>query len=772
MNKLRGTRAWKALQAHYATFQQMHLRELFAEDAKRARRYVVEAAGWRLDYAKQRVNDETLQLLFELARERHLEAQRDAMFAGEAVNTTEQRAALHIALRAPATAVIKTAGVNVVPEVHSVLARMARCAEAIRAGEWKGYSGRPIRNIVNIGIGGSDLGPVMAFEALRYYSDRRLQLRFVSNVDGTDFTEAVRGLRPDETLFIVASKTFTTLETMTNAHTARDWLQAAAGQDEKKLAPHFLALSTNEKAVNAFGIPSEQMFGFAEWVGGRYSMDSAIGLSTMIAIGPEAFHAMLAGFHAMDEHFRSAPLEQNMPVIMGLLNVWYADFFEASTVAVLPYAHYLKRFSAYLQQLTMESNGKHVTLDGREVDYHTGSVFWGEPGTNGQHSFYQLIHQGTHLIPCDFIALAEALNPVGRHQDLLFANVVAQAEALAMGKTLAEVQQERVAAELAPHKVMAGNRPSSLLLAKRLTPETLGALVALYEHSVFTQAAIWNTNPFDQWGVELGKQLAERIVKEIESPKTKLAHDASTNAAIDWYRHARRDALANEAVPQPQPRRVLVLDIGGTSVKAKITGMDSRIKLASGPNMTPESMLEQLQQALHEYQYDVVSIGFPALIMRGRIANEPANLGSGWIGFDFAQAFGCPVKIINDAAMQALGSYTGGKMLFLGLGTGLGSTMIVDGHIEPMELAHLPYKCHTYEYYVSKRALKRLGKRRWRAEVHAEIAVLRTALEPDYIVLGGGNARLLKELPEDVRLGSNEHAFIGGFRLWEDEGAF
>lgn len=767
MNKLRGTPAWKALQAHYATFRETHLRELFAQDAKRAERYVVEAANWRLDYAKHRINDETLKLLFKLARERNLEKQRDAMFAGEAVNTTEQRAALHIALRAPATSVINTAGVNVVPEVHAVLARMADCARLIRTGDWKGYSGRPIRNVVNIGIGGSDLGPVMAFEALRYYSDRKLQLRFVSNVDGTDFTEAVRGLRPDETLFIVASKTFTTLETMTNAHTARNWL-LAAGCSEEKIARHFVALSTNEKAVNDFGIPSEQMFGFAEWVGGRYSMDSAIGLSTMIAIGPEAFHDMLAGFHAMDEHFRTAPLEQNMPVIMGLLNIWYADFFEASTVAVLPYSYYLKRFSAYLQQLTMESNGKCVTLNGRRVDYHTGSVFWGEPGTNGQHSFYQLIHQGTHLIPCDFIAFAEALNPVGRHQDLLFANVVAQAEALAMGRTLEEVQQEGVSAELAPHKVMEGNRPSSLLLSKRLTPTTLGALVALYEHSVFTQAAVWNINPFDQWGVELGKQLAARIVQEIESPDAKPAHDASTNAAIDWYRYARQAAITTAT----QSRRVLVLDVGGSSVKVKITGMESRIKIDSGPDMTPDSMLEQLQQHLRGYHYDVVSIGFPALVMRGRIANEPANLGSGWIGFDFAKAFGCPVKIINDAAMQALGSYEGGKMLFLGLGTGLGSAMIVDGHIEPMELAHLPYKGHTYEYYVSKRALKRFGKHKWREEVCAEIAVLRTALEPDYIVVGGGNAQLLKELPAGVQLGDNDHAFIGGFRLWENEAIF
>ncbi len=766
MSTLRETGVWKALHSHYLSFQRIQLRGLFARDKKRAERYTVEAAGWRLDYSKHRINDKTLKLLFELARECSLESRRDAMFSGKEVNTTEQRAALHIALRAPADSVINVAGVNVVPEVQAILKRMAECAELIRAGEWKGYSGRPIRNIVNIGIGGSDLGSVMACGALCHYGERKLRLRFVSNVDGTDFVEAVHGLRPDETLFIIASKTFTTLETMTNAHTARHWLQTAAGRDRKAITPHFVALSTNEPAVNDFGIPSKQMFGFQEWVGGRYSMDSAIGLSIMIAIGPEAFCEMLAGFHAMDEHFRSAPLEQNLPVIMGLLNVWYADFFDAGTVAVLPYAHSLKRFPAYLQQLTMESNGKHVTLDGKSVDYHTGSVFWGEPGTNGQHSFYQLIHQGTHLIPCDFIAFAESLNPVGRHQDLLFANVIAQAEALAMGKTLTEVQKEGVSAELAPHKVMKGNQPSSLLFAKRLTPTSLGALVALYEHSVFTQATIWDINPFDQWGVELGKRLASRIAEEIETPDVTLAHDASTNASIRWYCYMRGQ---NNSQEKQEKRCVLALDVGGSNVKARISGEKLKIKIPSGSDMTPELMLTQLDKCLHGWHYDAVSVGFPALVVHGRIANEPANLGTGWVGFDFAKAFSCPVRIMNDAAMQALGSYEGGYMLFLGLGTGLGSAVIVDGRIEPMELAHLPYKQHTYEYYVGKHALQRLGKRKWRAEVFAEVEMLRIALEPDYIVLGGGNARLLKKLPTGVRRGKNANAFTGGFRLWEDE---
>ncbi|MDE2070053.1 MAG: glucose-6-phosphate isomerase [Gammaproteobacteria bacterium] len=766
MSALRESVAWKKLDSHYRTMQAVHLRELFAQDETRAARYTAEAAGWRLDYSKHRINEATLKLLFDLARARGLEARRDAMFAGEKVNTTERRAALHIALRAPGDAVIRVDGVNVVPEVQAVLKRMALCAGAIRAGAWRGYSGRPIRNIVNIGIGGSDLGPVMAHEALRYYSDRRLQLRFVSNVDGTDFAEAVRGLRPDETLFIVASKTFTTLETMTNARTARDWLLAAAGRGKHAVAPHFVALSTNVQAVNAFGIPSEQMFGFWDWVGGRYSMDSAIGLSTMIAIGADAFGEMLGGFHAMDAHFRSAPLEQNLPVIMGLLNVWYADFFDTATVAVLPYAHYLKRFPAYLQQLTMESNGKHVTFAGQHVDYATGPVFWGEPGTNGQHSFYQLIHQGTRLIPCDFIAFGTALNPLGNHQDLLLANVIAQTEALAIGKTLEEVRAGGTDAQLAPHKVMEGNRPSSLLFAERLTPASLGALVALYEHSVFTQAAIWDTNPFDQWGVELGKQLALRVAQEIETPSKVLAHDASTNAAIRWYREARKRPRTRAVQKR---RRVLVLDVGGSHVKARRSGSTREVKIVSGPTMTPASMLANVRKALRGWTYDVVSIGFPAPVVRGRIVSQPVNLGAGWIGFDFAAAFGCPVKLANDAAMQALGSYEGGHMLFLGLGTGLGSAVIVDGVVQAMELAHMPYRKKTYEYYVSEAALKRLGKQRWRANVFAEIEMLRKALEPDYVMLGGGNLRLLKQLPKGVRRGNNANAFVGGFRLWESE---
>ncbi|MGH8280263.1 MAG: glucose-6-phosphate isomerase [Gammaproteobacteria bacterium] len=766
MSVLRDSTAWENLEAHYRAIRGTHLREFFAGDPARATRFSVQAAGWRLDYSKHRITDETLSLLFALARARGLEAHRDAMFAGEKVNSTEQRAALHVALRAPADAVIRVDGENVVPEVQAVLARMRECSDAIRSGEWKGYSGRPIRNIVNIGIGGSDLGPVMAYEALRWYSDRRLRLRFVSNIDGTDFTEAVRGLRPDETLFIVASKTFTTLETMTNAATARAWLQAAAGRSKKALAPHFLALSTNEKAVNAFGIPSRQMFGFWDWVGGRYSMDSAIGLSTMIAIGPEAFGEMLAGFHATDEHFRSAPLEQNLPVIMGLLNVWYADFFATQTVGIFPYAQYLKRFPAYLQQLTMESNGKHVTLAGEPVDYATGSVFWGEPGTNGQHSFYQLLHQGTHLIPSDFIGFAEALDPLGPHQDLLLANVIAQAEALAIGKTLDEVLAEGVAPALAPHKVMEGNRPSSLLLAQRLTPKSLGALVALYEHNVFTQATIWNTNPFDQWGVELGKKLARRVAKEIETSGAPLAHDASTSAAIEWYRKARQTRGQHQ---RASTRRVLVLDVGGSHIKARLTGRKGEAQIVSGPDMTPALMLGGLAKRLRGWKYDVVSIGFPAPVLHGRIASQPANLGKGWLGFDFAKAFGCPVKLVNDAAMQALGSYAGGRMLFLGLGTGLGTAMIADGELQAMELAHLPYKRRSYEDYVSERALKHLGLRKWQAEVYAEIEVLRVALEPDYIVLGGGNVRLLKKLPKGVRRGRNANAFAGGFRLWENE---
>ena len=768
MSPLRASPAWKALQAHYASASKLHLRDLFAKDEARAERFTVEGAGWRLDYSKHRITAETMKRLFTLARERGLEAKRNAMFAGEKVNATEHRAALHIALRAPIDSVIEVDGVNVVPEVQATLKRMADCAETIRAGKWLGYGGRPIRNIVNIGIGGSDLGPVMAFEALRHYSDRKLQFRFVSNVDGTDFAEAVQGLRPDETLFIAASKTFTTLETMTNAHTARDWLLAAAGKDSKAVARHFLALSTNQEAVNAFGIPTEQMFGFRDWVGGRYSMDSAIGLSTMIAIGAEAFGAMLAGFHAMDTHFRNTPLERNLPAIMGLLGVWYADFFDAATVAVLPYEQYLKRFPAYLQQLTMESNGKHVTLEGKAVDYPTGPVYWGEPGTNGQHSFYQLIHQGTQLIPCDFIAFGEALNPLGNHHDLLLANVIAQAEALAMGKTLAEVKAEGAPAALAPHKVFEGNRPSSLLLAERLTPAALGALVALYEHSVFVQAAIWDINPFDQWGVELGKQLALRVAGEIESPRKPLAHDASTNAAIRWYRRARtKKAPAVET--KAAGRRVLVLDVGGTHVKAMLAGRKQEVKIDSGPDMTPDRMLAGLHKSLRGWTYDAVSIGFPAPVVHGRIVQEPANLGKGWVGFDFAKAFGCPVKLVNDAAMQALGSYEGGRMLFLGLGTGLGSAVIMDGLIEPMELAHMPYRKHTYEYYVSEAARKRRGNKKWRAHVFEEIQALRAALEPDYVVLGGGNVDRLDTLPEGVRRGDNANAFIGGFRLWDNE---
>lgn len=537
MSGLRTTEAWQALQAHYHEIRDAHLSDLFAKDPDRAMRYRIEGAGWTLDYSKHRISQDTLSRLFALARSCGLEERRDKMFRGDKINSTEQRAALHSALRAPRTAAIQVDGVNVVPEVHAVLDRMAELARAIRDERWLGYSGRPIRNIVNIGIGGSDLGPVMAYEALRHYSDRRLTFRFVSNIDYTDFAESVRGLRADETLFIVASKTFTTLETMTNARSARDWLLSSTESNEKAVARHFVALSTNAEAVNAFGIPSNQMYEFWDWVGGRYSMDSAIGLSTMIAIGPESFFEMLGGFHAMDEHFRNAPLEKNLPVIMGLLNVWYADFFGSETVAVLPYAQYLKRFPAYLQQLTMESNGKHVTLDGRSVDYPTGPIFWGEPGTNGQHSFYQLIHQGTRLIPCDFIAFGHSLNPDTRgHHAFLIANVIAQAEALAFGRPLQKVLDEGTSESLAPHRVLEGNRPSSLLLGERLSPASLGSLVALYEHNVFTQAAVWDINPFDQWGVELGKQLAKRVAGEIASKDKTLEHDSSTNAAIEWYR--------------------------------------------------------------------------------------------------------------------------------------------------------------------------------------------------------------------------------------------
>ncbi|GAB2571682.1 glucose-6-phosphate isomerase [Dyella jejuensis] len=770
MSALREKAAWRTLEEHRQQLENQHLRDLFAADPGRAERYRADAAGWRLDYARHRVNDQTLEHLFALARECGVEARRDAMFAGEKVNTTEQRAALHIALRAPARKVIKVDGANVVPQVHAVLKRMGEFALAIREGRWLGFSGRPIRNIVNVGIGGSDLGPVMAYEALRHFSDRKLQMRFVSNVDYTDFAEAVHDLRPDETLFIIASKTFTTLETMTNAHSARDWLLAAADGDKAAVAKHFVALSTNEKAVEEFGISTDHMYGFWDWVGGRYSMDSAIGLSTMIAIGPEAFRDMLAGFHAMDEHFRTAPLERNLPVIMGLLGVWYNDFFGAETVAVLPYEQYLKRFPAYLQQLTMESNGKHVTLDGATVDVATGPIYWGEPGTNGQHSFYQLIHQGTRLIPCDFIGFGQSLNPSGRHHDLLLANMIAQAEALAFGKTLQQVEDEGISQELAPHRVFEGNRPSSLLLTERLTPTALGSLVALYEHIVFTQAAIWNINPFDQWGVELGKQLALRVVDEIESPRKPLNHDSATNATIAWYRKARSktDEGASKS-PAKAQRKVLVLDIGGSHVKAMLTGSQREVAIKSTRTLAPAEMIKQLRTMIRGWKYEAVSIGYPGPVVHERIAREPYNLGKGWVGFDFAKAFGCPVKIVNDAAMQALGSYEGGRMLFLGLGTGLGSAFIVDGIIEPMELAHLPYKKGTFEDYVGARGLKKLGKKKWHAHVFDVIEQLQAALEPDYVVLGGGNVRYLNELPAGVRRGDNHNAFAGGFRLWENK---
>ncbi len=533
--------AWRALEAHYAEMRGVHLRELFATDPGRGERLGLEAAGLYLDYSKNRVRDETLVLLFALARERGLQERIEAMFRGEKINVTENRAVLHVALRAPRGEVIRVDGEDVVPAVHAVLDRMSDFANRVRDGAWKGHGGKRIRNVVNVGIGGSDLGPVMAYEALRHYSRRDLAFRFVSNVDATDFAEAVRDLSPAETLFIVSSKTFTTLETMTNARSAREWALAGLGGDESAVARHFVAVSTNAAEVAKFGIDPANMFGFWDWVGGRYSLDSAIGLSTMLAIGPGAFRALLAGFRAMDEHFRSAPFEQNLPVLLGLLSIWYGDFFGAQTVAVLPYEQYLKRFPAYLQQLTMESNGKRVGLDGAPVDVDTGPVYFGEPGTNGQHSFYQLIHQGTRLIPCDFIAFAESLNPLGRHHDLLVANVIAQTEALAFGKTAAEVKAEGTPDRLVPHRVFEGNRPSNTILAQRLTPETLGALVALYEHSVFTQGAIWNIDSFDQWGVELGKALAQRIVSELESPSDPaLAHDSSTNALIRRYRRARK----------------------------------------------------------------------------------------------------------------------------------------------------------------------------------------------------------------------------------------
>jgi glucose-6-phosphate isomerase len=536
--------AWKALEAHHRKVRELQLRNLFADDPKRGERMVVEAIGIYLDYSKNRITDETLKLLVQLAEESGLRNRIDAMFRGDKINITENRAVLHVALRAPRDASIVVDGENVVPQVHAVLDKMTDFSNRVRSGEWKGHTGKRIRNIVNIGIGGSDLGPVMAYEALRHYSDRALTFRFVSNIDGTDFAEAVHDLDPSETLFIVSSKTFTTLETMTNAQSARDWSLKGLGGDVKAVAKHFVAVSTNSAKVSEFGIDTANMFEFWDWVGGRYSMDSAIGLSTMLAIGPDNFRAMLGGFHEMDEHFRTAPFERNLPVLMGLLAVWYADFFDAETVAVLPYEQYLKRFPAYLQQLTMESNGKHVTLDGIKVDYQTGAIYWGEPGTNGQHSFYQLIHQGTKLIPCDFIAFVHALNPLGRHHDLLLANVFAQAEALAFGKTAEEVKAEGTPDWLLPHRVFEGNCPSNTILLDRLTPNALGKLVALYEHSVFTQGAIWNIDSFDQWGVELGKVLAQRIVPELESKQEpSLGHDSSTNRLISRYRKLKETTL-------------------------------------------------------------------------------------------------------------------------------------------------------------------------------------------------------------------------------------
>jgi glucose-6-phosphate isomerase len=533
--------AWQSLQGHYEKIRGQHLRDLFAADSRRGERLTAEGAGIFLDYSKNRITDETLRLLIALAEESGLRQHIDAMFRGEKINVTENRAVLHVALRAPKDATILVDGENVVPQVHAVLDKMAAFSNRVRSGEWKGATGKRIRNVINVGIGGSDLGPVMAYEALRHYSDRGMTFRFVSNVDGTDFAEAVQGLDAAETLFIISSKTFTTLETMTNAHTARDWSQAALGGDQKSVAKHFVAVSTNAKGVAEFGIDTENMFGFWDWVGGRYSMESAIGLSTMLAIGPENYRAMLDGFHQMDEHFRTTPFERNLPVLMGMLGVWYADFFGAETVAVLPYEQYLKRFPAYLQQLTMESNGKHVTLDGTPVNYQTGPIYWGEPGTNGQHSFYQLIHQGTRLIPCDFLAFAQTLNPLGRHHDILMANVFAQTEALAFGKTLEQVKAEKTPDWLAPHRVFEGNRPTNTILAEKLTPDALGKLVALYEHSVFVQGTVWQINSFDQWGVELGKVLAQRIVPELESAEeTKLAHDSSTNNLIRRYRATRR----------------------------------------------------------------------------------------------------------------------------------------------------------------------------------------------------------------------------------------
>jgi glucose-6-phosphate isomerase len=541
--KLAAKTAWKNLAAHFKKIGDTHLRQLFADDSDRGKRLTKEAVGLYFDYSKNRVTDETLSLLLDLAKESGLADRIKAMFAGEKINITENRAVLHVALRAPRDASIVVDGENVVPKVHAVLDQMSAFANKIRSGEWKGHTGKRIRNVINVGIGGSDLGPVMAYEALRFYSERSMTFRFVSNVDGTDFAEAVRDLDPAETLFVISSKTFTTLETMTNARTARQWTLDGLGGDEKSIAKHFVAVSTNKAEVEKFGIDTANMFEFWDWVGGRYSLPSAIGLSTMVAIGPENFRAMLGGYHTMDEHFRTTPFENNLPVLMGLLSLWYNDFFGAETVAVLPYEQYLKRFPAYLQQLTMESNGKHVTLEGKQVAHATGPIYWGEPGTNGQHSFYQLIHQGTRLIPCDFIAFGQPLNPLGRHHDLLIANVCAQTEALAFGKTEEQVRAEGTPEKLIPHRVFEGNRPSNTILAARLNPETLGKLIALYEHSVFTQGVIWNIDSFDQWGVELGKVLAQRIVPELESKEAPaLHHDSSTNQVITYYRKLKQSA--------------------------------------------------------------------------------------------------------------------------------------------------------------------------------------------------------------------------------------
>ncbi len=542
---LREGAAWQALERHQGEVRDRHLRDLFAADPARGERLTADGAGLHLDFSKNRIIDETVIMLGELAREREVEARRDAMFAGEHINVSEDRAVLHVALRMPRQRSLVVDGVDVVKEVHATLDRMSAFAERVRSGEWTGHTGRPIRNVVNVGIGGSDLGPTMAYEALRHYSDREMTFRFVSNVDATDFVESTRDLDPAETLFAISSKTFATLETMTNARTAREWALAGLGGDEAAVAKHFVAVSTNAEGVAEFGIDTENMFGFWDWVGGRYSMDSAIGLSTMLAIGPARFAEMLAGFHAMDEHFREAPVAANLPMLLGLLSVWYGNFFGVETCAVLPYDQYLHRFPAYLQQLTMESNGKHATLAGARVEYDTGAIFWGEPGTNGQHSFYQLLHQGTRLVPCDFIGFMHSNNPLSDHHDLLISNVFAQAEALAFGRTAEQVRAEGAPEELVPHRTMEGNRPSNTILAERLDPRTLGSLVALYEHSTLVQGAVWGIDSFDQWGVELGKALAKRIVPELQAgEEPQLAHDSSTNALIRRYRQARRDPAA------------------------------------------------------------------------------------------------------------------------------------------------------------------------------------------------------------------------------------